>query len=104
MAQPEALLCQKIIKQVEAHFECATLEKVHGSVFGAMKLDLRGSVDGYAIEIEVKLPGESPVPRQHARIRFLRKMRVITGWCTSPEDAIKLIELQLKERINGKAP
>lgn len=98
MAQPEALLSQKIIKAVEKEFPLAMMEKQFGTVFGTMKLDLRGSVNGYAIEIEVKLPGEKPVPRQLSRIRYLEKMKVITGWCTSVEEAIEIIRNGLEKR------
>lgn len=98
MAQPEALLSQLIVRKVEEHFPCCMLEKNHGSVFGAVRLDLRGSVNGYAVEIETKMPGNKPSPRQAQRIRHLQKLKVITGWCTSPEEAIAIIEQGLKEK------
>ena len=78
------------------------MDKVHGSVFSAVKLDLRGSVMGFAVEIEVKMPGEKPSPRQAQRIRFLKKMGVITGCCESVEEAVSIVREGL-DRRRGRA-
>ena len=48
--------------------------------------------DGRAIYLEVKLPGQ--VPRDD-QLRFLDAMRntgAIAGWCTSVEEAIRIVE------------
>lgn len=48
--------------------------------------------DGMAFYIEVKLPGE--VPRQN-QLDFLEAMRqtgAIAGWCTSMDEAIRIVE------------
>ena len=96
--QPEGRLCSKIIREVVAKFPCSMLEKVHGSPYGVVTLDLRGSVNGHAVEIEVKMPGKKPSKRQEKRIELLKAHNVITGWCDNEFDAIRIIEEGLRSK------
>lgn len=46
----------------------------------------------YTFFLEVKLPGQSPSPIQKQRIREWRNAGAIAGWCTSPLEAIEIID------------
>lgn len=58
---------------------------------GVNTLDIQGSIHGYAFEIETKMPGKEPTPRQFSRMRMLGRYNVITGWMTSVEGAIQIV-------------
>ena len=47
--------------------------------------------DGKAFYIEVKLPGEKPRQDQQNFIAAMQNTGAIAGWCTSVEDAIKIV-------------
>ena len=48
--------------------------------------------DGKAFYIEVKLPGETPRQNQLDFIAAMKAGGAIAGWCTSIEEALKIIE------------
>ena len=48
--------------------------------------------DGKAFYLEVKLPGEKPRKNQLDFIEAMRRSGAIAGWCTSVEQAIKIVE------------
>ena len=47
--------------------------------------------DGKAFYIEVKMPGESPRENQLDFIEAMKKSGAIAGWCTSVEEALKIV-------------
>ena len=48
--------------------------------------------DGKAFYIEVKLPGEKPRKDQLDFIEAMKNTNAIAGWCTSVEDALRIVE------------
>lgn len=101
--QPEAKLSERVVAALCKLPGCRA-EKRHGSVFGTNTLDITGSIDGFAFEIETKMPGKEPTDRQNARMRMLKSFNIITGWYDNVEDAVKIVregyERQLA-RIRG---
>lgn len=49
--------------------------------------------DGKAIYIEVKLPGEKPRKDQLDFIEAMKNTGAIAGWCTSIDEALKIVEV-----------
>ena len=49
--------------------------------------------DGKAFYIEVKLPGETPRQNQLNFIEAMKKTGAIAGWCTSVNEALRLVEV-----------
>lgn len=47
--------------------------------------------DGKAFYIEVKLPGEEPRDDQLDFIKAMQETGAIAGWCTSVDEALKII-------------
>ena len=47
--------------------------------------------DGKAFYIEVKLPGETPRQNQLDFIEAMKNTGAISGWCTSVEEALKIV-------------
>ena len=47
--------------------------------------------DGKAFYIEVKLPGETPRQNQLKFIEAMKNTGAIAGWCTSVEEALKIV-------------
>ncbi len=47
---------------------------------------------GRAIFLELKMPGKRPRPDQMQFLKVVGDMGAIAGWCTSVEEAIKLVE------------
>ncbi len=47
---------------------------------------------GRAIFIELKIKGHKPRPDQLQFLKVVGEMGAIAGWCTSVEEAIKLVE------------
>jgi hypothetical protein len=106
--QPEARLSKKVCEALQTNFQNCMAEKVHGDPFGRCILDIRGSIEGYAFEIEAKMPGNEPSDRQKKRISDLEKNKVITGWFTTVQGAIDIVYngymqklKQEKERCQG---
>ena len=91
MSQPESRLQAKIVKALNA-LPGVYVQKVHGSVYGKPSVDLSGVINGRRIEIEVKMPGKVPTPRQLNTLRLWDKHGAITGWVTSVNEAKEIIE------------
>ena len=51
--------------------------------------------DGRAFYLEVKLPGEKPRKDQLDFIEAMWRTNAIAGWCTSVEEAIRIVEGEL---------
>lgn len=47
--------------------------------------------DGIAFYVEVKMPGEKPRQNQIDFLEAMRKTGAIAGWCTSVDDALKIV-------------
>ena len=47
--------------------------------------------EGKAFFIEVKMPGEKPRQNQIDFLEAMKKSGAIAGWCTSVEDALKIV-------------
>jgi len=94
---PEAKIVNKIIKKVNELPMCK-VEKNHGSQWGKPKLDLTGSVHGMMFQLEVKVPGKKPTPRQMSTIRSWQAVGVHAGWTDSVEDGLNFVKLLLKRR------
>lgn len=88
--QPEAKLSAKIVAALNKIPGCRA-EKRLGTAMGINTLDIQGSIHGHAFEIETKMPGKEPTPRQFSRMRMLEEYNVITGWMTDVETAIKIV-------------
>lgn len=48
--------------------------------------------DGKMFFIEVKLPGEKPREDQYQFLSAMQKSGALSGWCTSVEGALKIME------------
>lgn len=88
--QPETKLQEKIVRELNK-IPGVYLQKVHGTPFGKPTVDLTGCINGRRVEIEVKMPGKKPTPRQFNTLRTWAKVGAITGWVTSVEEAESLI-------------
>lgn len=54
--------------------------------------DIRGHrADGRAFYLEVKLPGEVPRQNQMDFLEAMRNSGAIAGWCTSVDEAIRIV-------------
>lgn len=49
--------------------------------------------DGKAFYVEVKLPGEKPRQNQLDFIEAMKNSGAIAGWCTSVEEALRIVEV-----------
>jgi hypothetical protein len=57
------------------------------------KLDVAGRLkDGRYFEIEAKAPGKKPEPHQQERIEYIRATGGVSGWATSAEEAVAIIQ------------
>ena len=50
--------------------------------------------DGRAFYIEVKLPGETPRKNQMDFIEAMKSSGAIAGWCTSVDEALRIVEVK----------
>lgn len=94
--QPETKLHKKIVKALNELPGCR-FQKVHGGPFGSPTVDLTGAVHGRRAEIEIKMPGKKPTPRQYNTLRSWEKVGCITGWATSVEEALDIVRPHLEE-------
>ena len=65
---------------------------VHVGTPGEADIYGHRGTDGKAYYLEVKLPGEKPRKNQRDFIKAMRESGAIAGWCTSVEDAIRIVE------------
>lgn len=49
--------------------------------------------DGKAFYVEVKLPGEKPRQNQLDFIEAMKNSGALAGWCTSIEEALRIVEV-----------
>lgn len=71
------------------------VRKLHGSVFSVKgDPDLYGArrPDGRAFAVEMKAPGEQPSELQHKRLAEWAEAGAVTGWATSPDEALAIVE------------
>lgn len=54
--------------------------------------------DGRAFYIEVKMPGETPRKNQLDFIESMKNTGAIAGWCTSVEEALRILNIGELER------
>ena len=67
-------------------------EKIHIGNKGEADIFGHRFPDGKAFYLECKIPGFKPRPEQYAFLDAMRNTGAIAGWCTSVEEAIKLVE------------
>jgi len=65
---------------------------VNVGVHGESDIDGFRGTDGKAFYIEVKMKGKKPRDDQYAFLEAMRSMGAIAGWCTSVEEAIRIVE------------
>ena len=101
--EPETILQNRIIAELNARGHYARNHTVgqfftrdgrivHIGVHGEADIDGFRGTDGKAFYIEVKMKGKKPRDDQYAFLDAVRSMGAIAGWCTSIEEAIKLVE------------
>ena len=101
--EPETILQNKIIAELNSRGHYARNHTVgqfftrdgrivHIGVHGEADIDGFRKGDAKAFQIEVKMPGKKPRPDQLAFLEAMRSMGAISGWCTSVEEAIRIVE------------
>lgn len=107
MPSPESALTTRIMKAIKQTYgQRCWVMKVHGHAEQAAGVpDIIGTVDGYLIGIEVKLPdGTWGVTRlQEATLLALHEAGAISGVAHSPEEALEIIAEDLAERESDGA-
>lgn len=76
---------------------CVMLKHHAGPYTGPGHPDLYGCVNGRAVVIEVKQPGEEPTRLQHAKLNEWARAGAVAGWATSVDEALSI----LKEGLCG---
>lgn len=61
--------------------------------------DVTGSILGFRIELEGKLPGQKPTKLQFAKLRKWEEAGAITGWYTSIEEAQAIVIDGLENKL-----
>lgn len=77
-------------------------KKRHASNFGQSDLDIYGCDNGRAFYIEMKRPGEEPSERQWKFIRDWLAVGAVSGYATSPEEALALLGRSLPDKAPRK--
>lgn len=88
----EARITTAILARLRAR-GCRVM-KLHGSAYQPAGLDLFGcvpSLDGRAVVLEVKRPGEDATPRQAVLLAQWRQAGAITGVVRSADEAEALV-------------
>jgi len=79
----ESVLVKAAIERIRAHPRGHAV-KVHGSVYTAAgEPDIDGCINGRALHLEAKLPGNKPTPVQYGAMRRWAKTGALVGWFTS---------------------
>ena len=97
----ETALQNKIIVTLNER-ECYAVNHIVGDFYtkygGRVSVGIPGESDiwghrpdGRAFYIEVKLPGETPRQNQLDFIEAMKNTGAIAGWCTSVEEALKIV-------------
>lgn len=100
--EPETILQNKIISELNrrghyarnhtvGQFYTKYGQIVHVGTHGESDIDGHRS-DGMAFYLEIKVPGKRPRPDQLQFLEAMRRTGAIAGWCTSVEEAIKIVE------------
>jgi len=93
----ETAITKKIIKALNQLDRCLVYKRLAGP-HRKGKPDITGCINGCRIEIEVKLPGGEPTPKQQQWLDRWDEVGAITGCVTSVEEALDI----LKRWINAK--
>lgn len=48
--------------------------------------------NGWSLWVEFKAPGKVPTPRQHEKIKTIRRRKHLAMWTDDPDDAIAALE------------
>lgn len=97
---PEAKVRNKVVKWARAH----GVEHVRMAFRPGVKVgvpdDLFLLPNGWAQWIEFKAPGKSPTPRQHDKIKNIRRLKHDAMWTDDANEAIAALERMMmwKER------
>lgn len=89
-----------VVKAIQAKLRAVPgcrVKKFHGTMYGAVELDLYGVYRGMPVFIEVKRPGGKPTLRQESEIAAWRAVGACTGVVHSVVEAIDLIEAGHRE-------
>lgn len=87
----EAHLVQRVLDHLRS-IEGAWARKVHGSRFqDAGEPDIDACVDGRAVKIELKMPGQEPTPVQYGSMRRWESSGALAGWATSLSEVDDLL-------------
>lgn len=87
--QPEAKITKKVIDRLK---EFGHARKVHQGRYQTGEPDVDACIEGRAIKIEVKVPGNKPTDNQYAVMRRWERSGALVGWVTSVEAVDKLLE------------
>ena len=101
--EPETILQNRIIAELNRRGHFARNHTVgqfytkygaiiHVGTHGESDIDGFRGTDGKAFYLECKLPGRYPRKDQYAFLEAVRNMGAISGWCTSVEEAVRIVE------------
>ncbi len=92
--KPETRLQMRIQKELcRTYGRRLWLFKVHGGPFQKAGIpDLVGCVDGLFFALEVKMPGETPKPIQHAMITLIQISGGLAAYVDTVESAVSKIQ------------
>jgi hypothetical protein len=94
----EKNLRDRMIRYIKALPVPSHARAVPASMSGAGQPDIDAVIDGLALKIEVKLPGNTPTERQHAVIRQWGNAGAVAGWCDNMDDFKILVRKTLERR------
>lgn len=86
----ESAIVQAVLRYINA-LPNSHAEKTHGTAYGMPRVDIDASVQGRAVKLEVKRPGQKPTPRQLLALRRWAAAGAITGVVTNVDEARALI-------------
>ena len=99
----EAPVLKAVLQALRRHPKVASVERSQAGQIpiagGYIRLGSKGKLDitgflkgGRYFEIEAKAPGRKPEPHQQARIDSVRANGGISGYCTSVDEALAIID------------
>lgn len=90
----EKNLQKKIVKYLRELPRSSHARVVHGGPHGTGgEPDIDAVIEGVSLKIEVKVPGNSPTPRQLSVIRKWRESGAIAGWANCIDHVVQLLTL-----------